>query len=75
MSEVCAACASRTPHTQVIAHTTSSESNPAAQAQHVVRLPVAGGFSAPAGPGGPTLEPGTRRAPRARQDRDGRRPT
>ncbi|GGU41629.1 hypothetical protein GCM10010289_73210 [Streptomyces violascens] len=37
--------------------------------------PAAPRIPAPAGPGDPTSEPGTRRAPRARQYRDARRPT
>ncbi|WP_406503205.1 hypothetical protein [Streptomyces sp. NBC_00212] len=74
LSEVCAACAARTPHTQIIARTTPSGTNPTAEAKHAIR-PVAGGFSAPAGPGGPPPEPGTRRAPKARHYRDQRHHT
>ncbi|MGW2863283.1 hypothetical protein [Streptomyces sp. NPDC001205] len=74
LSEVCAACASRTPHTQIITRTPLDGTSPATEAQPAVR-PVAGGFSAPAGPGGPPPEPATRRTPRARQHREGRRQT
>ncbi|MCT9093936.1 hypothetical protein N4G70_34525 [Streptomyces sp. ASQP_92] len=75
LSEVCAACAARTPHTQILARTAPIGTDPAAPAQRPVRPPVAGGFSAPAGPGGPAPEAGIRRAPKARQYRKARRQT
>ncbi|MFD7163587.1 hypothetical protein [Streptomyces violascens] len=71
LSEVCAACAAQTRHTQIITRTPTAPAPTTPPIPAMARPAVAGGFSAPAGPGGPTPEPGRRRPLRARQHRSG----